>query len=259
MNELIENLANNNTVIIGLGILLGVLVIAFIALLFTGKGKKTKKEEVKTEEPIAASNANNIDFDHGEYVKETTAEFELTPITEVKPVPDEYMPNVNFEESPAIDKSKNIDDIPLADFNFDDLSKSISEELDKLKDEEAKINSEEEANVTPDTSVVDAFAQAPEAIPVETPKVEEPNINFTDNVILPTSEPTFITDVADINVPEVKVETPEIISDEPTMEQPIVRESVTSNPAVSEPVIKEEDVPLFARFNQETYDLNGKD
>ena len=27
----------------------------------------------------------------------------------------------------------------------------------------------------------------------------------------------------------------------------------------NEPVIKEEEVPLFARFNNETYDLNKKD
>ena len=267
MSELIENLANNNNVIIGLSVLLGILVILFIIMLFSNKGKKPKKEETLDQNiEVNSSSNNNIDFDHGEYVKETTAEFELTPITEVNPVPDEFVPNVNVEESPAIDKSKNVEDVPLADFNFDDLSKSISEELDKLKEEEYSqavetIPVAQETNIeAPKADVVDAFKEVePEFKSLDVAKFEEftsPNINPSEGIVTPEapiSEPSFITDFSAFETQTEPVKPAEI-------EKPVeVSEVVLEKPIVNEPVIKENDVPLFARFNQETYDINKKD
>lgn len=255
MSDFIEKLANNNYVIIGLAVLLGVLIILFFVLLISGKGKKNKEDdtpiEINKEESIVP---NNIDFDHGEYVKETTAEFELTPITEVKPTPDEFMPDVNVEESPAINvNNKSLEDVPLADFNFDDLSKSISEELDRLKIEEENqttevptINSNPVVSETapssptdnsiPQVTFVDAFKEVDNKVPVETLNVS--NTAANNNVVLPNNsaeEPSFITDFSNF--------------------QP----NTANKPATNEPVIKETETPLFARFNQETYEINKKD
>ena len=187
MKELIENLANNNYVIIGLSVLLGILIIMFFVLLFSkNKTKKPQESKVVDEENIAGDNKeSNIDFDHSEYVKETTAEFELTPITDVQPQPDGFVPEVSAEESPAIDmKTKTIDDVPLKDFDFDELSKSISQEIENLKLEEANkgINPVEAENT------VDTFKQIDDIKPIEVTKVD--NINTTVNTDAGVTNPT---------------------------------------------------------------------
>lgn len=258
MQEIINDLANNNYVIIGLGVLLGVLIILFFIILLSGKKKKVKDVKVNVEESIVGeTNTNNIDFDHNEYVKETTAEFELTPITELKPTPDEFVPDVKYEETPAINvNNKTVEDIPLADFNFDELSKSISEELDKLRDNGIKTEEELTSNTTDDavtlnTAInsvseannVDAFKEVNSDIkPVEVTSVNnipEPiNLNPVQGPVYQepaNNEPSFITDYSDIK-PNTEVA-----------------------PTNSDPVIKEETTPLFTRFNQETYDINKKD
>ena len=251
MKDIIETLANNDYVIIGLSVLLGILIILFFILLFS-KNKKKQTEEVKEidEQNIAGNNqSNDIDFDHNEYVKETTAEFELTPITDVKPAPDGFIPLVKEEETPAIDmKTKTIDDVPLADFNFDELSKSISQEIENLKNEEALMANEES---TQKISAADAFKEIESVKPVEAPVT--PNINSTVGVNVPNQTPK----IEEFN---------EFIIDSPfTTDAPKVENTVNTqvneviNQAPSEPVIKDEQTPLFARFNPETYDINKKD
>lgn len=214
MNDIIDKLSGNNYVIIGLCILLAVLVILFIVVLFSGKSKKKKTTEVINEVKEESIPTNDIDFDHGEYVKETTAEFELTPIADLKPVEDEFIPEVKEEESPALDMSST-GEIPLPDFNFDELSKSISDELNRLKEEEDASSSV----ISPDKTI-DTFKETSEVKPLDIPK-EENNINPSNGPILPENN-------------EVKS-------------------------SVNEPVLKDEEVPLFARFNQETYEINKKD
>ena len=84
MSDLIDKLSTNNYVIFSLSFLLIVLIALFIIVYFAGRGKKTKNENAVIDKTVNNSNiSNDIDFDHGEYVKETTAEFELTPITDV--------------------------------------------------------------------------------------------------------------------------------------------------------------------------------
>lgn len=242
MKELIDTLSNNNYVIYGLSILLGVLIILFFIVLFSGKNKNAKKADAveNSDDVIVPNGNNNIDFDHNEYVKETTAEFELTPLSDVKPTPDGFMPNLNYEESPAIDSNnKSVEDVPLADFSFDELSKSISDELDKLKEEEKL--SKRDDNVLgeiPTVTFVDAFKQTNDEIkPIEITKlhdIDQTQVTQSE-VQMPVinnaaSEPTFITDFNQV-----------------------------ANQKVSEPVIKEDETPLFNRFSPETYDINKKD
>lgn len=240
MKELIDTLANNDYVIYSLAGLLGILVILFFILLFSGKNKKTKKEEKIVENIEEKIVPDAIDFDHNEYVKETTAEFELTPIADVKPTPDEFVPDVKFEESPAIDiNAKNVEDVPLADFNFDELSKSISAELDKLRDDELKAK---EANKSYEVPTAEAFSAAENGIkPIELARYEDLKLDEVEQTSdVKYEEPTFITDFNAI--PDTKpIETQ-------------VQESKDSTP-----VINDVETPLFARFNQETYDINAKD
>lgn len=241
MSDLIDKLSTNNYVIFSLSFLLIVLIALFIIVYFAGRGKKTKNENAVIDKTVNNSNiSNDIDFDHGEYVKETTAEFELTPITDVKPIQDEFISSVKEEETPAIDiNSKSVDEVPLADFNFDDLSKSISAELDKLK-EDTKVdpnvigttaNLNDTENNLPEVTFVDAFKEVDSNIkPVEIAKVEDFNQTGASQN---QSEPTFITDFSSFE--EIK----------PTSSE-------------SEP-IKKDEVPIFASFNQETFDINKKD
>ena len=261
MKELIENLANNNYVIIGLSILLGILIIIFFALLF-GKKKNSKPEEAKAidEENIAGNNnESNIDFDHSEYVKETTAEFELTPITDVQPTPDGFVPEVSAEESPAIDmKTKTIDDVPLKDFDFDELSKSISQEIENLKLEEEANKAAGNVSAEP---TVDAFKQIDDIKPVEVTKVE--NIGATVNTDAGVTNPAPTPEVASFNdfilESPISAPAPEPVAQpsfEPVSAPEVATPAAPTNP---EPVISDVQTPLFASFNQETYDINKKD
>lgn len=260
MKELIENLANNNYVIIGLSVLLGILIIMFFVLLFSkNKTKKPQESKVVDEENIAGDNKeSNIDFDHSEYVKETTAEFELTPITDVQPQPDGFVPEVSAEESPAIDmKTKTIDDVPLKDFDFDELSKSISQEIENLKLEEANkgINPVETENT------VDTFKQIDDIKPIEVTKVD--NINTTVNTDAGVTNPTpevasfneFIID-APTSAPTPAPEAPSAPSFEPVSAPAPQAPAAPANP---EPVISDTQTPLFASFNPETFDISNKD
>ena len=226
MNELIEYIACNDFVTMALIVLLAVLIILFFVVLFSGKKKVVNK--AITDDNIDANlksddTDQSIDFNHSEYVKETTAEFELAPVSEVMPNTTEEIPEVK-EESQAIKIESSGNEPVLKDFSFDELSKSISEELDKLKIEEEQglINKDEE----------EPFKNFHE---VKISKFDE--IKNDDN----DSEPTFITESASLKE-EKSPELPKLAKEE-------------SN----EPVIKEEEVPLFARFNNETYDLNKKD
>ena len=251
MKDIIESLANNNYVIIGLSVLLGILIILFFVLLFSKNKKKPEESKPIDEENISGSTTNNIDFDHSEYVKETTVEFELTPITDVQPTPDGFVPEVKVEESPAIDKNaKSIDDVPLADFNFDELSKSISQEIENLKKEEeaAAINESNQATV-------DAFKEVEDIKPVEVTKVDSISAS---NISQPTetSNPTPAPVTQEFN---------EFIIDAPT---PVTTEAPINNPEPVQTTTASEvqtqaqngqQTPIFASFNQETFDINKKD
>ena len=211
MKDIIEQLANNNYVIIGLACLLVFLIILFLVLLFSKKSKITEEDSVLEEKTEENKTYDDINFDAGEYVKETTAEFELTPISELEPAPDEYIPDVNFEESPAIEiNQKEVDEVPLADFDFDELSKSISRELDKIKTDD---NSEDNMDLFKETG--NEF-KAVEVTRFD--DIKENSINPDEGIIFPNK--------AENN---------------------------------TEPVLKEEETPLFARFNAETYEINKKD
>ena len=111
-------------------------------------------------------------------------------------------------------------------FSFDELSKSISEELNKLKLEEEKelTNNETKEDNIPEVNITkfDELAS----------KVE-------------ISEPVFITEGASIKK-EDEIVLPKLAKEEKKEELP-------------EPILKDEEVPLFARFNQETYEINKKD
>lgn len=226
MQDIIENLSNNNSVIIGLSIIVGVLVLLFFFILLSGK--KNKKEETSIDENIEPINeANDLDFNHDEYVKETTAEFELTPIEDIKPAIDEYVPDIKEEETPALNINSESEELPLADFSFDELSKSIALELDKLKEEKKSIPKEE---------------------------TEASSKNNENDVINPFNDdsifkPYKVSKIEDMITEEEKEE-------KPTFK---VTEDIFKKNDAAEPVLKEENVPLFARFNQETYDITDKD
>ena len=188
------------------------------------------------------TNVDNTDFDHNEYVKETTAEFELAPVSDVMPNTSDDIP-VAIEESKALNVETPTDAPLLKDFSFDELSKSISKELNKLKDEEESKIEEKKEEFT---------------IPVVTPSI------FSSEV-----KEVNVTNLNDLNKEDIKIdnssEVNEFITDFDTSK---VEPSNINNPErdlfkdaskEAEPVLKDEEVPLFARFNTETYDINKKD
>lgn len=234
MNDLINNLANNNYVIIGLAVLLGLLITLFVVILLSDKKEKPRKDnktiEKNNDEQIITT--DEINFDHDGYIKETTAEFELAPISEINPVSDDQELEVKVEETPARD-FKDVE-APLGDFSFDELSKSISEELDKLKLEEE--NADENKVVEEPTATI--------------PQIREVPVSKVSDINVSSQEPTFIQPDFIINNPAESVQ--------PNFQPEVNKEPVQSNNVV-EPVLKENNVPLFARFNQETYDISNKD
>lgn len=229
MNDFLDFIVSNEYFGIGLVVLLVVLVILFFVVLFSGNKKKVN--EIKIEDENIDTNLksdeenSNIDFDHSEYVKETTAEFELAPVTEVMPNTSEEIPEVR-EESQAIKVESSNSEPIVKSFSFDELSKSISEELNKLKLEEEKelTNNENKEDNIPEVNITkfDELAS----------KVE-------------ISEPVFITEGASVKK-EDEIVLPKLAKEEKKEELP-------------EPILKDEEVPLFARFNQETYEINKKD
>ena len=297
MKEFIDKMANNDYVLIALIALLIILVIAFfIVLLCSGKKKNTIKEVKKDENlnngPELIQDPN-VDFNHEEYVKETTAEFELSPIADIKPINEEIIPIIQ-EESPSrkVENIRPVDENMMNTFSFDELSRMISDELNKTEEQstpEVKTDSEEknvasdnsfpfstfkpidveektgfdEASIkTPEVSSIDdIFAQAPVTVS-DTAFKEEVKSEVTE-----VKKPTDISDSLRakfsnnfgslfMNSMMKSDEDLELPKPAESVQEPIVKEVENAN---LEPVIKEEDVPLFARFNQETYDLNKKD
>ena len=307
MKEIIDKAANNDYVLIGLIALLVLLVIIFfIVLLFGGKKKEdsssNKSEELSNTDVITPTliEPTNLDFDHEEYVKETTAEFELTPLEDIKPAEDEALPVV-MEESPTrkVESINPIDQNMVNTFNFEELSRMISEELDKVNNENSDLPKEikEEKIEFPDEhkSLFETLSQSEDVKSenrVDTPSFSFEPIKEEKVEVAPTIEPTvpevkFVDSFKEIeSTPtKVEVEKPRSISDDLRakfnnnyssvflnndtrkedaesigFELPkLAEEKPMEVNKTSEPVIKEEDVPLFERFNQETYDINKKD
>ena len=283
MKEFIDKLANNDYVLMGLIILLVVLVILFfIVLLFTGKGKKKKDVVKENVAPITNDAPQNIDFNHDEFVKETTAEFELTPLSEIEPQTNEFVPD-KIEESPAYKfDAPDVEKEPVQfnNFSFDELSKMISDELSQVEtmtpQEDMTVPEIEKTQIDiPTVTFVDSFKQVEEEIkPVEVssldqfdkPSENKTNDNFSSvfiNKEMPKHEtktevvlPKLATDINAIRQ-EFKQNSNGIYNPfAANTEKTNVNEEANK---VSEPVIKEEETPLFARFNAETYDINKKD
>lgn len=265
MKEFLDYVSANDYVTYGLCGLLAILVILFFIVLFSGNGsKKTKTEEIKDNNKEEETKNQNLDFDHKEYVKETTAEFELAPVNEVNPVPDNFEPEVKEEESPAFKTDSNIG--PVTNFSFDELSKMISNELNDLdkttefstttsipvvEPEEVKpVIAEETKEEIPKVTFVDAFKETETSTrPVEVDKIDEIN-----NIFKPIEEPKKEEKIESFERPRIVL--PKLASDakkeEPVRSEPVINKS-------SQPVLKEDEIPLFARFNQETYDIKKED
>ena len=241
MDKVLDFMINNDYFSIGLLCLLVVLVILFFVVLFLGKNKNVKNEIIVPEDNNTDNVVdNNIDFDHGEYVKETTAEFELAPINEVAPAPDNYIPEVQ-EESPAI-KFESREEPVLKDFSFDELSKSISDELDKLKNEDEQVDVVNSVvNEQPsEFKSFDAFKETSDIKPVEINRISD----------IENAGPVFITDRPNFEKEDTMVL--------PKLAQEGIKEELKKE-EVNEPILKDEEVPLFQRFNQETFEINKKD
>lgn len=256
--DFIDELANNDLFLTLLIVILIVLVITFFLVLFFS-GKKSKVKEVSNnlnkEDEFPTIAGNDINFDHDDYVKEATLEFELSPVQDVKAVLNEIKLD-KIEESPAyhVDDNKSLEPTDMKNFSFDELSKMISEELDNL-DKEDKI---EESISTPQESKVE-----------EAPKVDAsiPKVTFVDSFKTIEEEPIKLETPVEKTEPlfkeEAKTSFDSVLinkvvqsNDEKEFDLPKLADNAKSD---SEAVIKENDVPLYARFNQESYNLNQKD
>lgn len=255
--DFIDNLANNDIFLTVLVVILILLVITFFVVLFLG-GKKDKSKvnaiENKINENQPSVGENNIDFNHDEYVKEATLEFELSPVQDVKAVLSEVQLD-KIEESPSyhVDAPSSVDTNEMKNFSFDELSKMISEELNNIEKNEAlkgqvdeeepkedvKENPSKKDATIPQVTFVDTFKEVDskpkefEFKPLEKESIEKKEVYdsvFINKVI----EPEKLNDVV----------LPKLAKD--------IKES-------NEPVLKEENIPLYARFNQESYDINEKD
>lgn len=239
MMDFIDNLANNDIFLTSLIIVLVILVITFFLVLFLG-GKKNKPKnnikENKTDDIFPTVEGNDVDFNHEEYVQEATNEFELTPVQDVKEVLSEVQLD-KIEESPAYQVENNSfnEEPEMRNFSFDELSKMISDELDNIdkKDEEtSKIK--ETTNSDEQETFINTFKEVKtEPVSVET-ESELNNNSFDSLMINKVVEPEKNEDIV---LPKLK------------------EEETNSN----EPLIKDEDVPLYARFNHESFDLKDKD
>ena len=122
------------------------------------------------------------------------------------------------------------EEIPLKDFSFDELSRSIAAELDRLKEEKkSQVKVEEKEEESKDYEVINPF---------------------NDESIF---KPFKVSNIEDMINEENKEEPKE---EKATFK---VTEDIFKKDESSEPVLKDEETPLFARFNQETYDISNKD
>lgn len=293
MKEFLDNVANNDQVLIGLVILLIVLIVAFfIVLLFSGKSSKKKQSTVVVPEDNLEPVQNpNVNFNQNEYVKETTAEFELAPLEDIKPTNDEFVPEVT-EETPShkFESIEQLERQTVPTFSFDELSKMISAELDSYDSDQSLEKTQTMETVKEDTTVI------PQVTFIDSFKEEEKEpIEKVNEVIKPEINDNFssVYSNRDINVQNNNDEIvlPKRISQEDLMraldktsssltkeaEKPVnepiftpnietnnVQSTFVSNFAdngrVSETVTNQtNEQPFFARFNQETYDINPKD
>lgn len=242
--DFIDNLANNDIFLTSLIIVLVVLVIAFFFVLFLGE-KKGKAKNIKTDnkkdDVLPTVDGNDINFNHDEYVKEATLEFELSPVRDVK----EELPEVQLdrmEEFPSyeIERNSSVDETDMKNFSFDELSKMISEELNNLDNNESSENKSEDTNK--EEAVINAFKE----VDFEPTPVETDNFNF--NPIFKEEDKTALDSVL-IN----KVVEPE------KNDEIILPKLADESKVTNEPVLKDENIPLYARFSQETYDIKEKD
>ena len=294
MKEFLDKVANNDQVLIGLVILLIVLIVAFfIVLLFSGKkGKKKESTVVVPDNNYELPQDPSVNFNQNEYVKETTAEFELAPLEDIKPANDEYVPEVT-EETPSY-RFENIEQLErqtVPTFSFDELSKMISAELENY-DSEASLEKtqvmdtvKEDTMVIPQVTFVDSFKEEVKEPLDNKDDVIKPQINNNfssvyasrdikpqnnnDEIVLPKriSQEDLMRALDKTSSSVAKVE------DKPVVNEPIftpnnnlnsVQNSFVSNFTDSNQVSgnetnKSEEQPFFARFNQETYDINPKD
>lgn len=253
--DFIDNLANNDIFLTSLIVVLVVLVITFFLVLFLG-GKKDKVKNIKTDnekdDVLPTVDGNDINFNHDEYVKEATLEFELSPVKDIK----EELPEVQLdriEESPAyqLDRNASVDDNGMRNFSFDELSKMISEELNNLdKNDSFEENSElSSENISNENKIneQDSFINAFKEVDSEPKSVETENL-INVNPIFKEEDKTALDSVLINKVVE------------PEKNDEIILPKLADEPkSTNEPVLKDENVPLYARFNQESYDINQKD
>ena len=256
MMDYINKLANNDYILTGLIILLIILVIIFFIVLFFGGKKDKKKDNVESNNDDFNNVNSNIDFNHEEYVKETTAEFELAPIDEVKPADDNISVETT-EESPAY--KVEFEENEMNNFSFDDLSKMISEELDKneeVKESDIENVSEVSTNQNiPEVTFVDTFKEVQSEIkPVEVEKME--NIaNVFKKEEIPDLNPVLIDKKVEAQKNDEMV-LPKLA--DAYLNKLNVQKTDEVNTS-SEPIIKDEQTPLYARFNPESYEIDKKD
>lgn len=296
MKEFLDKIANNDQVLIGLVILLIVLIVVFfIVLLFSGKGKKKANTVV-----VPENNDNNmvqdpnVNFNQNEYIKETTAEFELAPIEEIKPTTDEFVPEV-VEETPShkFESIEQLERQTVPTFSFDELSKMISAELENYDSESSLDKTQnvdvvkEDTMVLPKVTFVDSFKEETVEPMVKTTDVIKPQINdnfssvYTSRDIKPqntNSEIVLPKRISQEELMRALDKTSTSASTETTKAEakpndvPIFTPSNNSNVSVNgftsnyeakptsvNPVNETDETPIFARFNQETYDINPKD
>ena len=217
---------------IALIVLLVFLVILFFVVLIFAKDDKIK-EEVKDDSletfkddelpEKVEINDNTTSFDYTEYVKETTDEFELAPIEDIKPTPDDFVVDAPIEESIAIAKSEE-ENLLKTDFNFDELSKEISKELENIKIKEEKIDNFSINNENTEDIVIENSVDN-----------EIPVVTFIDEEEKPKEE------VKQNNYSSIFTN------------KEVIKNALNSDQANNnEPVIKEENKPLFASFNNES-------
>lgn len=275
MVEFFEFMLGNKYYSLALLALLVVLLIVFFCILFNTKDENIKTEVKKKDN----DHEENYDAKHEDYVKETTAEFELIEINEdeLSPTPDEVMPEIK-EESPAYNFSSQatkVSDEFVTDFSFDKLSQMIMNSFDKIDEntdqvvnEDADAKAAVEQVVTDDVNL-DENDKAAEEVKIEDASLNKDEENNEEEITDAFKEVTPFTSVEVTNIEEIDKKNytknnnafssvfvnKDVISsslDKITLDKKEVVEEK------NEPILKDNDVPLFARFENETYDLTNK-